>query len=200
MSPLLQLPAILKAAGLTVHSDGPCVGWETRGLGTHGPFASVPRGVLIHDTAGRPPPGNIPSLHTLIDGRTDLSGPLCNFGMARDGSVWMISANKGYHAGFGSWPPYVPLGNLGNSQMIGIEVENTGVLNTEDWPQHLMDSLRICVRTILDHFDLPAAACAGHKEYARVNNPKLGYPLGRKIDPDFDMTSFRAKLGTIKAN
>ena len=47
--------------------------WKGYGHGTPGPV----EGVACHHTAG-PPTGDTPSLNTVIYGRSDLPGPLCN--------------------------------------------------------------------------------------------------------------------------
>ena len=64
---LTWLPDVLKGAGLKV---APVAGFENRGRGDAGQIF----GVLCHHTAG-PKNGNMPSLNTLINGRTG-SDPL----------------------------------------------------------------------------------------------------------------------------
>lgn len=116
----------LQAAGLhVIEVDG----WRTRGSST---FA--PRGSVNHHTAG-PAVGNHPSLGTLINGRGKpgdtnyLPGPLCNVSLARNLDVYLIAAGKANHAGEGSWR-----GLVGNSSVWGLEVEHTGRLATEPYP------------------------------------------------------------------
>ena len=66
---LLWLPDVLRSAGLEVEE---LEGWQTRG---HGDVGDI-RGVMCHHTCG-PPHGNI-HLRILVDGRTDLVGPLAS--------------------------------------------------------------------------------------------------------------------------
>jgi peptidoglycan hydrolase-like protein with peptidoglycan-binding domain len=174
---LIWLPLVLKNAGLKV---APVAGWEDRGRG------DVDRifGVICHHTAG-PAGGNMPSLDTLIHGRPDLSGPLSQLGLGRDGTYYVIAAGRCNHAGSGIWQGLTN----GNSNFIGIEAENTGGSNDLPWPAVQMDAYRRGVAAILKHIGQSAAFCAGHKEYA--------LPKGRKNDPSFDMISFRASVDMI---
>jgi hypothetical protein len=90
-------------------------GWQTRGSETFNPQGSV-----NHHTAG-PRDGVMPSLQTLINGRGDLPGPLCNVGLGRDMAVRVIAAGRANHAGSGGWR-----GLSGNSSVWGLEVEHVG--------------------------------------------------------------------------
>jgi hypothetical protein len=107
----------LRAAGLTVVE---CSGWQTRGSSSFSP-----RGSVNHHTAGGAN-GAIPSLNTLIYGRSDLPGPLCNVAQSRESDpnrdkVYVIAAGRANHAGSGGWR-----GLSGNSSVYGLEIEHTG--------------------------------------------------------------------------
>src|SRR5688572_8434911 len=106
---LLWLPEVLEKAGLKVAT---VEGWEERGRDEMGPV----RGVLCHHTAGRRA-GNMPSLGTLINGRSDLPGPLAQLGLGRDGTFYVIAAGRCNHAGRGVWREVA----TGNTSFIGIE-------------------------------------------------------------------------------
>lgn len=174
---LIWLPDVLKAKGLKVAL---VPGWENRGRG------DVKRimGVLCHHTVG-PRTGNMPSLNTLINGRSDLRGPLAQLGLGRDGTYFVIAAGRSNHAGAGSWQGIT----TGNSSFIGIEAENTGRSDDSPWPEVQMDAYRRGVAAILMRIGQDVNFCAGHKEYA--------LPVGRKTDPDFDMHEFRASVAAI---
>ena len=176
---LTWLPDVLKAAGLKV---APVPGWENRGHGDVGHTV----GVICHHTVG-PKTGNMPSLNTLINGRSDLPGPLAQLGLGRDGTYFIIAAGRCNHAGAGSWQGIT----TGNSSFIGIEAENTGVANDFPWPEVQMDAYRRGVAAILTRLGRGSEFCAGHKEYA--------LPKGRKPDPDFDMNAFRSSVRAIMA-
>jgi peptidoglycan hydrolase-like protein with peptidoglycan-binding domain len=174
---LTWLPDVLKAAGLKV---APVPGWEIRGRGDAGRIF----GVLCHHTAGRKD-GNMPSLNTLINGRPDLSGPLAQLGLGRDGTYFVIAAGRCNHAGKGNLNGVVN----GNTNLIGIEAENTGLENDSPWPEVQLDAYHRGAAAILKHINQGIDFCAGHKEYA--------LPKGRKDDPDFDMNAFRLSVAAI---
>ena len=174
---LTWLPEVLEAAGLKVAVVD---GWSSRGRGDVGPIL----GVLCHHTAG-PLKGNMPSLGTLINGRSDLQGPLAQLGLGRDGTYYMVAAGKCNHAGEGKWQG-IP---TGNTNFIGIEAENTGKADDLPWPMVQIDCYHRGVAAILKHTGRGTEFCAGHKEYA--------LPHGRKDDPDFDMTPFRVSVAAI---
>jgi N-acetyl-anhydromuramyl-L-alanine amidase AmpD len=177
---LIWLPHVLKAAGLKVAL---VEGWEDRGRGDVGEI----QGVICHHTVG-PKDGNMPSLNTLIHGRNDLPGPLSQLGLGRDGTYYVIAAGRCNHAGTGIFQGLVN----GNGHFIGIEAENTGRSNDFPWPEVQLDAYRRGVAAILKHIGKGAEFCCGHKEFA--------LPQGRKSDPSFDMTEFRAAVATILSN
>jgi peptidoglycan hydrolase-like protein with peptidoglycan-binding domain len=175
---LTWMPGALKEAGLKVAEVDD---WESRGRDEMGPLA----GVICHHTAG-PRAGNMPSLGTLVHGRSDLPGPLAQLGLGRDGTFYVLAAGRCNHAGRGQWQG----SELGNSCFIGIEAENTG-RDDDPWPDVQMDAYRRGVAALLKQLGRGAEACAGHKEYAQ--------PLGRKPDPSFDMAAFRAGVAALLA-
>jgi hypothetical protein len=176
---LTWLPDVLKAAGLKVAEVD---GWQNRGARDVGTIL----GVICHHTAG-PKNGNYPSLKTVRDGRPDLPGPLAQLGLGRDGTWIIFSAGRANHAGRGEWKGITN----GNSNMIGIEAENTGKADDSPWPEVQMDAYQRGVAAILTRIGKDAGFCAGHKEYAT--------PRGRKSDPDFDMNAFRTSVAAVMA-
>lgn len=177
---LLWLADILRAADLKVNE---VPGWKSRG---HGDVRNI-LGVMCHHTCG-PLHGDIADLHVLVEGRSDLPGPLCELGLARSGEFYVVAAGKPWHAGRGEWQGVTD----GNAHFIGIEAENTGETKgprADPWPEVQMNAYRRGVAALLMHIDAKPIMCCGHKEYA--------LPRGRKDDPDFDMNDFREKVGVI---
>lgn len=175
---LTWLPNVLRAAGLKVIEVD---GWKTRGRGDIGQIKFV----LCHHTATQQP-GNAPSLWIVRDGRPDVTGPLSQLVLGRDGTFYVVAAGRANHAGKGSWNK---MEDVGNSSSIGIEAENNGLSQIkpaegEPWPKVQMDAYARGVAAILKHLKLSVKECVAHKEYA----PK------RKIDPSFGMNEFRAKV------
>jgi len=132
----------------------------------------------------------MPSLRVLTGGRPDLSGPLAQLGLGRDGTYFVVAAGRAFHAGAGNWQGFTS----GNTNFIGIEAENTGLstgVKAESWPEAQMDAYRRGVAAILGKIGANAIMCCGHKEYA--------LPLGRKTDPSFNMDDFRRQVAAIMA-
>ncbi|MGA9768673.1 MAG: N-acetylmuramoyl-L-alanine amidase [Blastocatellia bacterium] len=174
---LLWLPDVLEAAGLKVSTVR---GWETRGRGDVGRIF----GVICHHTVG-PKTENMPSLRTLVNGRSDLPGPLAQLGLGRDGTFYVIAAGRCNHAGRGLWQGVA----TGNTNFIGIEGENPGTSADLPWPDIQMKAYHHGVAAILKHINRGVEFCAGHKEFA--------LPKGRKPDPLFDMNEFRSNVASI---
>jgi len=175
---LTWLAEVLEDAGLKV-AEQP--GWRTRGRREMGTV----KGVICHHTSGSPH-GIMPSLGVIINGRRDLPGPLAQLGLGRDGTFFVVAAGHCNHAGRGMWQGL----STGNSNFIGIEAENMGSAN-DPWPAVQLDAYRRGVAAILKKIGANPVMCCGHKEYA--------LPDGRKDDPSFDMTNFRAQVATILA-
>lgn len=171
---LTWLPAVLRGAGLKVAE---VEGWENRGLGEMGDVA----GVMCHHTATARRDLNMPTLKVLIDGRSDLPGPLSQLGLGRDGTYYVIAAGRCNHAGAGKWEGIT----TGNSSFIGIEAENSGKID-DPWPAVQIDAYQCGVAAILMKLGRSEQFCVGHREYAT--------PAGRKIDPNFSMDVFRQKV------
>ena len=152
---LTWLPAVLRDAGLKVATVD---GWESRGSGDVGQI----HGVICHHTAG-PRLGNMPSLRTIVNGRPDLTGPLAQLGLGRDGTFYVIAAGRCNHAGAGTWNGVTG----GNTHFIGVEAENTGLSNDFPWPAVQLDAYQRGIAAIFARLSLDASCCAGHREYAQ---------------------------------
>lgn len=155
-------------------------GWRTRG---HGSFSSVNSIVCHHTATPSTAPGDYPSLGIVRDGRSDLEGPLAQLGLGRDGTVYVIAAGVAWHAGA------TFLQRQDNWHAIGIEAEHPGV---GPWtPEQYAAYVRL-VDALSEHYEVPLSNVQGHKEVAK--------PLGRKVDPNFDMTAFRQAIQTARRN
>lgn len=169
----MSLIGTLRAEGLHVVE---VPGWKTRG---HGRMGKI-QGVMIHHTAG-PPYGNMPSLRTLVRGRRGLPGPLANFGLGRDGTVYVVAAGRAYHAGVGRWPGITS----GNLHTLGIEIENDGKGQAYTASQ-LIAGPRLAA-ALCRYYGLAPTSVIGHYEWAPA----------RKIDPKTwpgRMPAFRAAV------
>ena len=168
MTKILWAANVLRDAGVEVYE---MPGWkdsETR------PGFDV-NGIVCHHTATGPnwQDGHVALL--LRRGRSDLSGPLSQFGLERDGTWVCIAAGRCNHNGYGVW---------GNDS-IGIEAYNNG--KGEVWPDAQMESYGVGVAALCEKTGLSIAEVRGHKE----TDPT------RKIDPTFNMDNFRVQVNKI---
>lgn len=144
--------ALLEMEGLDVVAEK---GWENRGRA-----GFTPEGIMVHHTAG-PKTGDAPCLSICVNGRPDLSGPLCHILLARSGKVHLIGANIANHAGMGARQVLDAVrkdepvtksardnkyaDSIGGNQFFyGIEVENAGVASDPYPPAQLEALARIC--------------------------------------------------------
>lgn len=127
----MNLAEALRAEGCRVVE---VAGWQTRG---HAGYFK-PVGGLKHHTGGRN------DLHVVVNGRSDLPGPLGNLYLARDGVVHVVAAGVAWHAGAGSSVVLAEIKRAvpskgdarargleddyrqGNHDLFGVEVENDG--------------------------------------------------------------------------
>jgi hypothetical protein len=118
-----EINARLRAAGVTVH-EWP--GWESRGNGQ----SSAYEGGIVHHTATAF--GSAPSI--LVNGRSDLPGPLANYAGNADGSLTVIAAHPANHAGASggrSMGP-LPVTSLFNKRVLGLEIVYPGTVPMRD--------------------------------------------------------------------
>lgn len=148
---------MLRKWGLVVRT---VPGWETRGSSSF-----FPGGHVCHHDAIATRWTSPPSI--LINGRSDLAGPLCNFALASDGTVWLVAAGRANHAGEGGW-----MGLSGNSSVWGTEAQNSG-LGDQQWPKVQVEAYaRLCAATA-EYSGFTQDHVCFHREWA----------AGRKIDP-----------------
>lgn len=182
---------ILRGAGLKVVETP---GWITRGFAAQD-LIEV-RGVLWHHTATNRAAfdrDNCPTLNMLINGRSDLPGPLCNLALGRDGTVYVVATGVANHAGSGV------LGNIprdmGNHYLIGIEMESSGVQPWDWTPEQLEVAPKLGAaleRGYLQGFPPELRIQAAHYEYSDAG----------KIDPSGwpgAMDGLRASINHILA-
>lgn len=170
---LTWLADVARATGFPVVE---VAGWESRGSTVFGPH-----GLVWHHTAGRAT-GDMPSLNLLVNGRSDLPGPLCQYGLGRSGTIYVVAAGRANHAGAGSWN-----GLTGNVSVIGIEAEHTGK-SSEPWPEVQLEAYRALSAAILRQLDTTTDFLCGHKEWAPT----------RKVDPiSLNMNAERGRVAAL---
>jgi GH24 family phage-related lysozyme (muramidase) len=157
-------------------------GWETRGR----PYRFAPRGAVDHHTASRGYANDYPSLGIVRDGRSDLPGPLSQFGIGRiTGTLYVIAAGYANHAGGGGWN-----GLTGNGSVWGAsEAENDGIGEPIS-PAQMRTRLHLHASLARHTGYGPASICC-HREWSD----------GGKIDPTgVDGDWLRAEVTRLLAN
>lgn len=141
-----------------------------------------PAGVLCHHTATAIAALIAAVIRLLVGGRSDLPGPLCHFGLGRDGVVYFVAAGRANHAGVAKSAGTMAGGD-GNELYIGIEAFNNGL--GEPWPRAQYDAyVLLCAILCLYVTGNSANTVQGHKETSVTG----------KVDPTFNMDEFRAKV------
>lgn len=173
---LTQLADVARGAGLKVREVD---GWRTRGR----PGSFAPVGVLWHHTATGPTVRDDVVQRLLVIGRSDLSGPLAQLGLERDGTVVVIAAGRANHGGVARASGTVGAGDA-NALYIGIEAYNSGV--GEPWPQAQYDAYVRLTAALCQHVTGNSAQTVrGHRETSVTG----------KIDPaGIDMDRARARV------
>lgn len=148
-----------EAVGSRLHVAG---GWAHRG---HGVTPVTWKAVLWHDTITGPTWSREQLTRLLVDGRSDLPGPIANVQLERDGTAVLIAAGRAYHAGAGRDPLGAGI-QSGNLHTCGLEVANLGP--NEPWTDRqyrwaVVFTAELC------------GVALGHYEWAK--------PPGRKADP-----------------
>lgn len=153
-------------------------GWRTRGR----PYNFYPRAIIAHHTASSRASGNFGSERVVVNGRPDLSGPLCQVLLGRDGSVRLIASGYANHAGYGGPKAGIPA-NQGNTYAIGIEAENDG--RGEPWSKAQLNAYyRLCASLLVWIGVKDVSRVIGHKEWTT-----------RKTDPaGINMNTFRSNV------
>lgn len=180
----IYIPWLADAARMTGYPVVEVANWRNRG---HGGFRVV-EGVVGHHTAtSRHARGDYPSLGVVTNGHSSLAGPLCNQGLGRSGTIYVVAAGVAWHAGPSNWAGFYDL----NDEFVGIEAENDGI--GEPWTPAQMDAYPRLVAANLYYMKRAASRYGGHKDVAT--------PRGRKIDPTgIDTTWMQQKVAAYLAN
>lgn len=164
----MNLANELRKRGVTIHEVS---GWQTR----RRPYTFKPVGVMVHHTAGRN------SLGICINGVNGTPGPLCQFLIHKNGTVYLISQGYSNHAGAGSSVVLNETRNgiapradakarglrndiTGNAYYWGIEVENLGN-GSDPYPAAQLEALvRLCT-ALCDLYGYAPDSVIHHREW-----------------------------------
>jgi hypothetical protein len=161
----------LRAAGLKVVE---VQGWENRGRpASTGSFN--PRGPITNHHTGTKTSASrpMPTLQTLIRGRSDLPGPLAQVGVGYDGTVYVIAAGRANHAGRvgKSGVAGMPNGADGNALAIGDEIDTNG---TQVMPKVQRDSVATVNAVVIRHYDRGTSYVHRHQDISGTGKWDLG--------------------------
>lgn len=174
---MTDLARVLASAGLTVVE---VPGWKTRGTDYRGGQTAVKGGIAHHTATRDTYRGDMPTLKWLIDGGTNLPGPVANLGLGRSGTWYVIAAGRANHAG----PVHARFRDeYANGRSIGIEAEHQGTY--PEWPEAQYDAYIRGIAALEQHYRVTFRP---HKEV------RPG-----KVDPSFPWGPFRAAVDAAKA-
>lgn len=177
----------LRAEGLTVRE---VPGWKTRGRDFAGVASAFnPKGSVNHHTAGPPdaPGRRTPSLGIVVQGRSDLPGPLCHVYLGYDDVVYVVAAGVANHAGL---PDAGTLrGMTGNSTAYGLEIEHPG---TFPLPKARAQIAAKIHAALLRGRGLPASQVVQHWEWAPSRKIDLATNMHGGSSPAPTAIGFRA--------
>ncbi|WP_432118488.1 N-acetylmuramoyl-L-alanine amidase [Streptomyces sp. bgisy032] len=143
----------------------------------------------------------------LYGGIAGLPGPLSHFGLAQDGTVWLIGWGRANHAGSGdpdvlnavvneSYGDYPPADNQsivdGNDHFYGVEVWYSGSHRMTD-AQY--ESLRRLAAAVCDFHGWSSKSVIGHGEWGSPGKWDPGYAPGRMMD----MSAVRSDIASTLA-
>lgn len=173
---------ILRAAGIVVHETP---GWQARGNG----HRSAYEGGLVHHTAtghGMALPGTGAG-RLLMDGRPNLSGPLCNYAGNEDGSLTVIAAHPANHAGASGGRSMGPLPRtkLFNKHVLGLEIVYPGTQPMHEAQYRAAVAWARAVVQVCGRGDVQRIRA--HAETSITGKWDPGHAPGQTID----MTAFR---------
>src|SRR5262245_57267617 len=103
-----------------------------------------------------------PTLATLIQGRSDLPGPLCHVSVGWDGTIYVVAAGRANHAGRTDKTfRNVPAGSDGNAHFLGDEVDTNG---TQKLPSAQRHSVAIVNATFARHYKQGSETTHRHQD------------------------------------
>lgn len=180
-------------------------------------------GCVTHHTGDDAP--DTADRSVIIHGRSDLPGPLAQFGLNDDGIVDLITCRRANHAGggdpavlnavinesYGNYPPVPrfhegsPGAADGNDSFYGCEVYYSGLKATTSKQYR---SLVLLWAAICDHYGWSAKSVIGHKEWSswkwdpgKVDMKRLRADIQEKLDAGNGQANLTPNITkAIKAN
>lgn len=183
----LWLPAAFDKWGVRYKK---VAGWENRGRPISAGYFD-PNASLTHHTGSKSSAANpAPSLKTVIEGRSDLRGPLAQVSTDYNGLTYIIAAGRANHAGKARATMGNPAGD-GNAMYIGNEVQTNG---TQAMPGVQLDATVLVATAIADHFRQVNADKVGLHHTTSLSG-KWDLGAGTMVPGvPYDLRTFRGKV------
>lgn len=163
--------------------------WETHNRGNRGDGWGPVHGLMVHHTGS----DSKDQRELLYAGRTDLPGPLCQFGLSQDGVIHLVGWGRANHAGagdddvlkavvaenYGDYPPADNEANTdGNARFYGVEIWYSGSHGMTTAQYTTLLKLAAC---ILDFHGWSQKSVIAHGEWT-PGKWDPGYAPGRMMD------------------
>lgn len=176
---LLELPAVLRGAGLIVHEFP---GWRERGDDTNGSFGPVV-GIICHGTGGSLTSTDSGELNTIaITGsNTAPEVPIAQLYQSRTGQWWVVASGRATGVKTGTAGP---MKGLSDDAVLQIEAQHNGA---EPWTPTQYWSYVRGVAALVRYLGIDVSKVAGHYEHQPTE----------KTDPWFDMNQFRRDVTRV---
>lgn len=186
----LEWAARARAYGATVTFQA---GWDGRGNGTSADY----EGAIVHHTASASSAARPnPTLSVLMNGRSDLSGPLCNvtgpWCTEDSPRLHVVAAHPANHAGASggrSMGP-LPVTSLFNKRVFGLEIDYAGSTAMTAGQRR---AALIFARSVTDVLNRSIEYVRAHAETSITGKWDPGYASGKTID----MGAFRRDATTL---
>jgi hypothetical protein len=180
--------------------------WKTHNRNSVGSWGPV-HGFMVHHTGS----DSTDQKRLLRDGRSDLPGPLSHFGIAQDGTVWLIGWGRCNHAGkgdpdvlsaviaesYGTKPPTDNQATVdGNRYFYGVEIWYSGShgMTSSQYASLLKLSAAVC-----DFHGWSEKSIIGHGEW-QPGKWDPGYKNGTMMDMNAVRNDVKAALNRETGN
>ncbi|AXH67240.1 LysM-like peptidoglycan-binding protein [Streptomyces phage Wofford] len=198
MSPA-QLEAQLKKWGVKYSKYK---SWSSHNRNSKGKWGPV-NGFMVHHTGS----DGKDQRDLLYNGISGLPGPLCHFGLAQDGTVWLIGWGRANHAGlgdpdvmsavmnenYGANPPVDNESSVdGNARFYGVEIWYSGshAMSTAQYA-----ALRKLAAAICDFHKWSEKSVIGHGEWGSPGKWDPGISSGRMMNMAEVRADIKSTLG-----